>query len=218
MKWELDHVFFATTEADSVERTLAEFGMTFTERRVHSGQGTANSCARFENAFFELLRPHDLAEMRSSVVRPLGLEERMRWRETGASPFGICLRSNDAGGSRSWPFETWAYEAAYLPKGASIPVVTPAGLHADPLVFISTQAKPVTGANSEHRGARRALTRVTVQRADRSSPSAGVSWFAENGLLSLTSGPAHLLELEWDHGREGKSQRFSAAVPIVVQW
>ncbi len=198
--------------------------MAFTERRVHRGQGTANACAIFENAFFELLRPHDLEELRSDIVRPLGLDERIHWRETGASPFGLCFRPGDVGSDpRSWPFETWGYEAPYLPKGASIPIVTPAGVLADPLVFVSTRSKSPTGAPScgspVHRGAHRTLTRVKVQRIDRASPvSAGVHWFVENGSFSLKDGPAHLLELEWDHGHEGKSHRFPIGVPILVRW
>ncbi|HEV8097013.1 MAG TPA: hypothetical protein VGP71_14890, partial [Burkholderiales bacterium] len=135
--------------------------------------------------------------------------------ETGASPFGVCIRAE----SRSWPFETWIYQAAYLPTGAGIRIVTPRGLHSDPLVFLSSQAKRSTDGSPEHRGARRTLTRVTVQRAACATPiSAGVRFLAENGLFSLQDGPTHHLELEWDHGREGKSQSFPADVPIVVRW
>ena len=215
MQWELDHVFLATADADAAEKVLADFGLAFTERRVHSGQGTANACAVFENAYFELLRPHDLGELRSSAVQPLGLEERMRWSVTGASPFGLCFRGEPG----SWPFETWQYQPAYLPAGTCIPIVTPAGLHTDPLVFLSPQAKRSTGGSPEHRGARRTLTRVTVERAACATPvSPGVRWFAENGSFALREGPAHLLELEWDHGREGESRDFFPALPIRIRW
>jgi hypothetical protein len=169
----------------------------------------------FENAFFELLRPHALAELRSSAVQPLGLDERTRWRETGASPFGLCFR----GESRSWPFETWQYRAAYLPAGTGIPIVTPRGLHSDPLVFLSSRAKRSTEGSPQHRGARRTLTRIAIERAACDTPvSAGVRWFAENGFLSLKDGPVPLLELEWDHGREGESRDFSPALPIRIRW
>ena len=215
MPWELDHVFFATTDADAAEKALAEFGLAFTERRIHSGQGTANACAVFENAFFELLRPHDLGELRSSAVQPLGLDERTRWRETGASPFGLCFR----GESRAWPFETWQYQPAYLPAGTGIQIVTPSGLHADPLVFISSQAKRSMDRSPKHSGAQRTLTRVAVERAASATPvSTGVRWFAESGLFVLKDGPAPLLELEWDHGREGKCRDFSPALPIRIRW
>lgn len=215
MPWELDHVFFAATDADAAEKVLAEFGIAFTDHRVHQGQGTANACALFENAYFELLWPQNPAELRSSIVKPLGLEERMRWRETGASPFGLCFR----GDSRSAPFETWSYEAAYLPKGAGIPIVTPRGFHAEPLVFVSGQSRAAAGRSPTHCGARRTLTGVQVRRAASATPlSAGVRWFAERGLFSLQDGPAHRLELEWDHARQGKSHDFSPDIPIVLRW
>ena len=213
--WELDHVFFASTDADAAEKALAEFGLAFTEHRVHLGQGTANACARFENAYFELLWPRDPAELRSSIVKPLGLEERTRWRETGASPFGLCFR----GESRSWPFETWQYQAAYMPAGTDIPIVTPPGLHTDPLVFITSQTNRSTNRSPTHHGARRTLTRVTVERAASATPvSSGVRWFAENGFFSLKDGPVPLLELEWDHGREEQSRDFAPALPIRIRW
>jgi hypothetical protein len=215
MRWEFDHVFYATTDADATQKILTEFGIAFTERRVHHGQGTANACAPFENAFFELLLPHDVAELRSSFVKPLGLDERMRWRETGASPFGICL----LGDSRSLPFETWTYKAAYLPTGSGIPIVTPPGSHADPLVFMTSQSRRLPHQSPKHRGARRTLTRVSMQRMASASPvSAGVRWFAEDGVFSLKDGPVHLLELEWDHAREGASHDFSPDLPIRIRW
>ena len=224
MSWELDHVFLATSDADSVEMALAEFGIAFTERRIHRGQGTANACAKFENAFFELLCPHDLEELRSDIVRPLGLDERIHWRKTGACPFGVCFRPSDAGSvPRSWPFATWGYKAAYVPTGASIPIVTPSGCLAEPLVFVSTRSKSPVSTSSKgsslHCGARRTLTRVEVHRTDPASPvSAGVQWFVENGFFSLNNGSEYLLELEWDRGREGNSHRFLAGVPILVRW
>lgn len=56
MNWGIDHIFFATPHADNVERAVAEVGLVFGPRRIHSGQGTANACAVFENEFFEILR------------------------------------------------------------------------------------------------------------------------------------------------------------------
>jgi Glyoxalase-like domain len=91
MRWELAHVFIATPDR-GLEAVASAFGLTFTSRRVHQGQGTANSCAVFENAFFELLFPGTPEELESEVVRPLGLKERINWQTTGACPFGVCFR------------------------------------------------------------------------------------------------------------------------------
>ncbi len=224
MNWELDHVFVATSAAGSAEVSLAEFGIAFTERRVHRGQGTANACAIFENAFLELLCAHDLDELRSDIVRPLGLEERIRWRETGACPFGVCFRPTDVTRDpQSWPFRTWPYRPPYIPTGASIPIVTPAECLTEPLLFVSTWMGPGTGSSSPgspfHHGARRTLTRVAVDCTTRASPlSEGAHWFVKSGFLSLRESSQYLIDLEWDGAREGQSKDFSATVPIRVRW
>jgi len=223
MSWEIDHVFFATSDAESAERALTEYGLVFTERRVHQGQGTANSCAIFENAFFEILRPFDAQELASARVEPLGLKERIHWPDTGACPFGLCFRpSHPDGEPEPWPFETWRYEAAYLPKGASIPIVTPIGRLWDPLVFVSTRARSAGGdaqGSPLHHSARRTLTGVNIYRPGLlSNVSTSVRWFSENRHFTLTDGPAHALELEWDHGLEGMRHQFPTGLPIVLRW
>lgn len=222
MTWELDHVFLATSDAPALELRLTEFGFDFTVRRVHHGQGTANACALFENAFFEILRAHDFAELASAVVSPLGLRERVQWLETGACPIGVCFRSNDAGSdSARWPFPIWPYEAPYVPKGSSIPIVTPQGRLTEPLLFTSPRTHEAMPSPS-HRGARRSLTRVVVHRAVTvgcDPPlSAGVRWFVDQGLLSIVDGTATVLELEWDNGGEGQRHEFAPHVPLIVRW
>jgi Glyoxalase-like domain len=223
MSWHIDHVFFATSDADSAEGALSELGLMFTERRVHPGQGTANACANFDNAFLEILGPANVDQLTSAIVQPLGLDDRIRWRDTGACPFGLCFRSSHARSkSEPWPFETWPYEAPYLPTGGSIPIVTPAGCLGDPLLFITTRAQPEPGGTrrtQQRHGVRRALTRVKVYRPGLAGVvSSGVRWFAEHGHFSLAEGPVHALELEWDHGREGTIHRFPASLPIVLCW
>ena len=218
MNWELDHVFFATANAGEVEQSLAEFGLMFTARRVHAGQGTANACALFDNAYFEVLGAHDREELRSDMVRPLGLDERIRWRETGACPIGLCFRPGDSNRNPSvWPFETWGYEPPCVSAGKAIPIVTPPIHFTEPLVFISTWPRSSEGG-SIHRGARRTLTGVEVRRPPSSAPlSAGVGWFVKNSLFSLRNEPDHFLELEWNRGQDRESHRFAAA-PIGVRW
>jgi len=88
----VDHVFICVENPHAAERALADFGLQFGRRRIHQGQGTANACAFFDNAYLELLWRHDDDDLQSEVVRPLGLWERVRWRETGASPFGVAFR------------------------------------------------------------------------------------------------------------------------------
>jgi Glyoxalase-like domain len=221
MSWELDHVFFACVDADAAERELTAFGFTFTVRRIHAGQGTANACAVFENAFFELLHPRDVTELNSELVRPLGLAERLRWRETGACPFGLCFRPTGAATDPgTWPFDTWGYAPPYVPAGTSIPIVTPQHALSEPLIFISNRSGPSPSApiaaGAPHGGAPQGLTSVRVYcpRADASSPS--VQWFADHGFFFLEEGPELRLDLELNHGRAALKHSFRPRLPIDV--
>jgi hypothetical protein len=60
MSLSLDHVFICPEDAPAAERALAQFGLRVGRRN----------------------------ELQSEAVQPIALWERVRWRETGASPFG----------------------------------------------------------------------------------------------------------------------------------
>lgn len=218
MRFELDHIFVATSEPDALEMALADFGVAFTRRQVHEGQGTANACAVFDNAFLEILWATNREELRSDVVALLGLEERIRWHESGACPFGISFRTTAR--PESWPFPSWQYAPSYAPAG--IPIATPPWALADPLVFITVRPPAADAKHwpdaASHAGARRALTRVALHRPPSRPLSSGVSWFVKEVLFSIHDAPEHGLELEWDAGRQGRSHRFATQPSIVLLW
>jgi hypothetical protein len=218
MTWEIDHVFLAIADP-TLEEVAGDFGLQFTRRSVHQGQGTANACAVFENAFLELLFPVQADEITSDLVRPLGLDERTRWRETGACPFGICFRPRaPLADERALPFETWPYHAAYLPAGASLPIVTPQGSLFEPLLFVTTEPRPPgIFQGGVHRGAKRRLTTLSVQ-SPHAVSSPAIRWFLDNDLLSFRRGAEYLVELTLDGGQSGTSARLPAPLPIEVRW
>jgi hypothetical protein len=222
MEWSIDHVFLATAAPDAAERELAAFGFVFSDRRVHRGQGTANAVARFENAYFELLHAIELAELRSPLVAPLSLDERIRWRETGACPFGVCLRRESDASAEASPLSTWDYVPSYRDATRPIRIVTPRAHAWEPLLFVdvrprddATKPRP----SEPQRGARRTLTavRIDLPRSGHER-SAGLRRFDGIAGFSLREGSSPLLELEWDHGREGQAHRFGAELPLVVRW
>ena len=215
----VDHVFICVENPHAAERALADFGVQFGRRRIHQGQGTANACAFFDNAYLELLWRHDDDELQSEVVRPLGLWERVRWRETGASPFGVAFRSENG----EVPIETWPYEAPFLPQGTNIPIVTPRFMWHEPLVFLYVSQPPVTAQSEsqpprEHRGERRRLTRVTVYGPEAPRPSQGLSVLRGLGVLGLKPAAEHHLELDWDGATSGEFHDFRPIVPLVLRW
>lgn len=117
---DLCHVFvFAEPDA-----TLP--GLTPSFQRTHPGQGTANRCYCFDDAYVELLWVTDCTEITSERTAPTGLSERARWRELGTCPIGIALRS-----AEPLPFSTWDYRPSFLPESMSIEV---AEISRDPMM------------------------------------------------------------------------------------
>ena len=159
---ELDHVFICTSDRGASLDALIVAGLSPGPRRVHHGQGTANDCFYFENAYLELLWMNDEVEIRSAAVKPLCLWERIHWRQTGACPFGIAFRPK-AGFDLS-ELATWSYEAAYLPAGRSIPILSARDSAEQPLVFLSMNPLPPSSyggtgrAHLSHRGRARRLS------------------------------------------------------------
>jgi hypothetical protein len=218
MRWELDHVFIATPDPE-FEAIASKFGFAFTDRRTHRGQGTTNACAPFENAFFELLFPAVADELGSDVVRPLGLRERIDWEQTGACPFGVCFRpTGDLPEGAMLPFETWLYCPAYVPPGSSVPIVTPPGHLLEPLLFLMRRPRaPASGLGAVHRGSTRTLTGIVVH-TPHEIVSPSVKWFTEHRLVSVVHAPEYLLEIVWDHGKNGQTERLARPLPLAVSW
>ncbi len=215
----VDHVFICVENPQAAERALADFGLQFGRRRIHQGQGTANACAFFDNAYLELLSRHDDDELQSEVVRPVGLWERVRWRETGASPFGVAFRAEDD----NVPIETWPYDAPFLPEGIDISIVTPRFMWHEPLIFLFVPQAPVTLPSErqpprEHRGERRRLTRVTVCGPETPRLSPGLSMLRDLDVLGLKPAAEHHLELDWDGATSGEFHDFRPIVPLVLRW
>ena len=149
--------------------------------------------------------------------------ERVRWKETGASPFGIAFRFVE-GAEKAAPVETWPYRAPFLPAGASIPIVTPAYASQEPLVFLSLVAQapaewPVDSRPSlELRGGRHTLTGIKVSRSRETPPSKQFLWFCEQGLIRVAAGNEDHAELEWDNGQTGGGHDFRPDLPLSFRW
>jgi glyoxalase-like protein len=220
MPLSLDHVFICPENPQAAERELSDFGLQFSRRGIHRGQGTANACAFFDNAYLELLWRHNDDELQSEVVAPVGLWQRVRWRETGASPFGVAFRPENS----KVPVETWPYEAPFLPAGANIPIVTPRFRWREPLTFISLVSQEPATLPSErrppldHRGERHRLTAVTLYCPEPFEASVGFTALCGLGLLAFKTAGKHHLELEFDGAKCGERHDFRPTLPMSLQW
>ncbi|MEL6920382.1 MAG: VOC family protein [Pseudomonadota bacterium] len=145
MSIELDHVFWMVPKAtvSHVTTRLASLGLRESYRRVHVGQGTANVCYCFENAFLEVLWLENEAEARSAPIARTQLVQ----RGTGkANPFGICWRG-EAG------IDLWDFRPPFLPDGTSIPMAVASDDPALPLLFRFPGSKrPIELPRERHGG------------------------------------------------------------------
>jgi len=115
---ELDHVFvFVERGGEETAARLEAGGLKPTFRRRHEGQGTANLCYVFDNAYLELLWVEDEALLARATFRRTRLYERSRWKSDGTSPFGVCVR-----GPEALPFACWLWQPPYLPPGLYLEV------------------------------------------------------------------------------------------------
>ena len=186
---ELDHLLFFIDPGAPEVGAVSAAGLRESFRRCHSGQGTANACFCFDNAFLELLWETDRIETVAPVVARLRLGERTAWRSTGASPFGIALRHRDTGSAL--PFEFWNYAAPYLPAGTTIPVAVASDDMSQPLLFCSPSGLRPDAWSAGRAGERQrpaGLTEIAgvhlYFRAG-TKPNAAIQSLAETGLISL---------------------------------
>lgn len=134
----LHHVFcFTPPEPPAIPGLVESF------RRAHPGQGTANRCHVFGDAYLELLWETDRGEITAPALARTGLAERARWRDNGACPFGLCVTPATTDGPP--PFPTWDYAPPFLPQGMAIPAATLSDDVTQPFVFLP----PVIGQPQE---------------------------------------------------------------------
>lgn len=212
---DLDHVFICVEDPSVAERALSDFGVQFGRHAVHRGQGTANACAFFDNAYLELLWRYDDDELQSEMICPLALCERVRWQQTGASPFGVALRP----GAEDIPVETWPYYAPFLPHGATFPIITRQHAAHEPLIFLVPEPLPIQlRPPTAHCGRHRLVTGIKVSGPQVSPLPLSLRLRCDLDVLTVTRAAEHHLELEWDGGSCGEFRDFRSAVPLTLRW
>lgn len=176
-------------------------GLAPTFRRAHPGQGTANVCYMFGDAYLELLWETDRAEITAPDVARTRLAERARWRETGACPFGLCVTTDGPP-----PFRTWDYAPPFLPPGMSIPVATLSEDPLQPFVFLP----PAAGQPAE--AWQPGLGRIVGLHLDRPPhvpPAADLRILAALGLLTLGTAEEWRLVLTVENTHGGPPGRLA---------
>lgn len=220
MDVELDHVFVCVDPGGPEAEELVRFGLREGLPNTHPGQGTA--CRRFPflNAMIELVWVHDQVEAQSEATCRTRLSERWSRRNSGASPFGICLRpAEEPGGATQadTPFPGWAYQPSYLPDPLAFHISD--ALIREPMwIYMSfMQRRQRATQFVEHPNGLREITGLLVNtpvvfnsEASRIVEAAGV--------LSVRAANEPILEIEFDGRLGGKSHDFRPAIPLVFHF
>jgi len=126
---QLDHVFIFVDQKASAIMDLVSKGLAVSYRRDHVGQGTANACFVFDNAFLELLYLTSETDARLAPIERTKLWERSQWQAMHTCPYGIAWRGDDIG------IATWPFMPPYLPQGVEIPVAIDSDDQNLPMMF-----------------------------------------------------------------------------------
>jgi hypothetical protein len=216
MSLELDHLLVCVNEGAPEAELLIESGLLEGPPNRHPGQGTANRRFFFANAMLELLFVTDTREAQSERTRRTGLWERWQGRQAGSSPFGICLRPSGSRYTEEPPFPAWEYRPVYLPEPHVLHVAE-TGVAEPMWIYLNFSRR----ADYEQRfkdhpiGARE----ITSLRLCGPLPlrSGVAQTIVESGIVSFRNRAEHVVEVEFDHGQQGRVMDFSPQLPIVFR-
>jgi hypothetical protein len=219
---EIDHIFICTQNKAPAGDLFAAFGLAEGSPNIHPGQGTANRRFYFHNFMLELIWVEDKEEIRNERTKPLRLFERCQLDSKAVSPFGIAFRP-EAGSKETLPFLVWDYHPIYLPANLDIQVAgnMPSS---EPLVFYIPFARRQDSISiekrepMEHRVPLGELTSATINIFQDTALSDAAFILNRIPGFSITYGPEHLLELEFDNRELGKSKDFRPDLPLVIRW
>ena len=154
---DLDHLFvFVEPGGGSAKARLDALGLVPSYTRRHEGQGTANLCYCFDNAYLELLWVEEPRLLASATFARTGLWEHANWRVSGASPFGVCVRTEHA-----LPFDCWLWTPPYLPPGLFLEVSVGSREPSTPFLFRFPGTRRPDLWPDDHAGARQDAAGLT---------------------------------------------------------
>lgn len=214
---EIDH-FFVFASGGAPERArFAAAGIGVAAEREHAGQGTRNVCFAFgEDRYLELLWLADEQAARSAMVKPLGLDERMRWREHSASPFGVAFRPR--GPDDELPLATWDYAPEFA-ADRPLRMGCNSGVLGEPLVFgVPMPTGTASGAGlapTPHPLRTRRLAQLRIHTPELAPMS--LLRHVHIDRLQFVDGPEHLMEVEFE-ARTGHELDLRPELPLVLRW
>jgi hypothetical protein len=227
---ELDHIFIWVAKGAPEAKALEEIGLhAFAEATQHTGQGTASKVFIFENAYLELIWIEDEQAAAKNAARSgVDMSRRARWRQTGASPFGIGLHYL-RGRTSLAPFPVIPYWSEWMRPDTTIEFSKAITIQSEPMYFIVPDYLAVSesalqdllrarSASTQPQGlAVKRLTDVRITTvAKQLTPTAAL--LSRNGVVAIKRSKTAVMELTFDAGRQGKRHDLQASLPLVIKY
>ena len=215
MTVELDHILIFCARGAPEAAALIKHGLLEGSGRSHRGQGTANRCFSFANAYLELLWVENATEAQNEQTLPTQLWDRWRHRSDGGCPFGFAFRPGSDPTSVP-PFPTWSYRPSYLPPDLSIEIGR--DLQAtEPLLFhlpFARNRRPPPSEPTNHPAQISELTALRLSLPTNTPPSPGMRSLVPAGLIHTVRPCEYLLEIQFA-GNRTEDLDLRPVLPVV---
>jgi len=213
MAIELDHFFILTTPGAPEADLLSSIGWLEGPRNHHPGQGTANRRFFFPNTALELIYISDADEAKNGPGN--GLRAVDRAMDSGASPFGVIVRSNNK--SSDAPFPGWRYCPEYFRADQCFHVGANSDLLIEPSCICMPHNLPIADAQLREANSDMTLTELRIS-VPVTEPSETLRIIADCDLVSIRPNEPHRMELIFNEGAEGESRDMAPGLPLVIRW
>ncbi|MDM1764858.1 MULTISPECIES: VOC family protein [unclassified Acinetobacter] len=218
---EIDHIFIRAQYSAPEAEALKAFGLTEASSNIHTGQGTANRRFFFQNAFLELIWLNDEIEAKSEITRPTQLYERLSDLDVAVSPFGVCFRPSNTTQHNAL-FQTWQYRPAYLPSQLYVEIAKNNTLKEPMWFFLGFASRPDQASPERRQPFTHTRGLSTLTETQISIPqlkqNLTVKAIQDIENLSLIDAETHLLEMTFDHGKQGLSHDFRPLLPLIFYY
>jgi hypothetical protein len=217
--FEVDHAYIWVKKDSPGIALLQQLGIQVDPLpAVHVGQGTASRCFFFKNMYLELMWVADEEELstyEATINFPIGPPH--NWEQEGTSPFGIGLHYQDEDGERL-PLNIKEHRAGWMPDNSYIDLVHQATRYT-PYAFILysdlTYRSPFEPESNHELGIEKMTDLCfTVTQMDNLDPLS--HYLCDHNIICFKQGGYPLMELTFDHRRQGKTFDLRPTLPLII--
>ena len=226
---ELDHVFVWVTKGAPEAQALQQAGLHLQpDAHPHTGQGTASKIFIFENVYLELIWIEDEQVATKNAARSgIDMLRRARWKQTGASPFGVGLHRK-SGESGELPFPVRLYWAEWMKPDTTIEFAQTVSTATEPMYFVlpdyisvgspavQARLKETVKTTPHQLGVSRLTDLKIITTGSRLTSTS--ERLTQGGVVKVERGSAPLAQLTFDGGQQGKSVDLRPRLPIILKY